>query len=125
MEFDRVIRARRSLRAFSQRPVETEKIERMLDAARWSPSCANRQPWRFVVVAADAPSRAAVEGALDAGNAWAKRAPVLIATGARRVDAAVVESRDYFLHDTGLALMSLLYRAVDLGLMVHPMAGWK
>jgi len=125
MEFHRVIGARRSLRAFSQRTVETEKIERMLDAARWSPSCANRQPWRFVVVGADAPSRAAVEEALDAGNAWAKRAPVLIAAGARREDAAVVESRDYFLLDTGMALMSLLYRAVDQGLLVHPMAGWK
>ena len=125
MEFHRVISARSSLRAFSQRPVEPEKIERMLEAARRSPSCGNRQPWRFVVVGADAPSRAAIEGALDAGNAWAKRAPVLIVTGARREDAAVVESRDYFLLDTGMALMSLLYRAVDQGLLAHPMAGWK
>lgn len=125
MEFHRVISARRSLRAFARRPVEMEKIERMLEAARWSPSCANRQPWRFVVVEADAPSRAAVEEALDEGNAWAKRAPVLIAAGARREDASVVESRDYFLLDTGLALMSLLLRAVDQGLLVHPMAGWK
>ncbi|MDA8179534.1 MAG: nitroreductase family protein [Deltaproteobacteria bacterium] len=39
MEFHRLIGERRSLRAFSQRPVEPEKIERMLDAARWSPSC--------------------------------------------------------------------------------------
>lgn len=125
MEFHRVIAARRSLRAFSPRPVEMEKIERMLEAARWSPSCANRQPWRFIVVAEDAPSRASVEEALDAGNAWAKRAPVLIVAGARREDAAVVESREYFLLDTGLALMSLLCRAVDQGMLVHPMAGWK
>src|SRR3990172_6078463 len=104
MEFHRVIGARRSLRAFSQRPVEPGKIERMLEAARWSPSCANRQPWRFVVVGADDPSRAAVEEALDPGNAWARRAPALIVAGARRADAAVVESRDYFLLDTGLAL---------------------
>ena len=68
---------------------------------------------------------AAVEEALDAGNAWAKHAPVLIVAGARREDAAVVESREYFLLDTGLALMSLLYRAVDQGLLVDPMAGWK
>jgi len=125
MEFHRVIAARRSLRAFSQRPVEPGKIERMLEAARWSPSCANRQPWRFVVVGADDPSRAAVEEALDPGNAWARRAPALIVAGARRADAAVVESREYFLLDTGMALMSLLYRGVDLGLLVHPMAGWK
>ncbi len=125
MDFSRVIPARRSLRAFSDRPVEPEKIERMIEAARWSPSCANRQPWRFVIVPMGDPARPALEEALNAGNAWAKRAPVLIVTGAGKADGAVVESREYFLHDTGLATMSLLYRAVDQGLLVHPMAGWK
>lgn len=125
MEYSRVMAARRSLRAFSDRPVEREKIERMIEAARWSPSCANRQPWRFVIVGRSDPSRAALDDALDAGNAWARRAPVLIVAGARKADAAVVESRDYFLLDTGLATMSLLYRGVDQGLLVHPMAGWR
>ncbi len=125
MEFDRLIGARRSLRAYSDRPVEPEKIERMLDAARWSPSCANRQPWRFVVVGKEAAARPALEAALDAGNAWARRAPVLIAGGARKADGATVESRDYHLFDAGLATMSLLYRGADQGLLVHPMAGWK
>ncbi|UCD48065.1 MAG: nitroreductase family protein [Deltaproteobacteria bacterium] len=124
MDFSRVIAARRSLRAFSERPVEPEKIERMIEAARWSPSCANRQPWRFVIVEKGDPARAALEEALGRGNAWAKRAPVLIAAGARKADGAVVESREYFLHDTGLATMSLLLRGVDQGLLVHPMAGW-
>ena len=125
MDFHRLIAERRSLRAYSPRPVEPEKVERMLEAARWSPSCANRQPWRFLVVGAEASSRPAVEEALDAGNSWARRAPVLIVAGARREDGGVVESRDYFLHDTGMALMSLIYRGVDQGLMVHPMAGWR
>ncbi len=125
MEFSRVLSKRRSLRAFSDRPVEPEKIERMIEAARWSPSCANRQPWRFVIVEKGDPGRPALEGALDPGNAWAKRAPVLIVTGARKADAAVVEGRDYSLHDTGLATMSLLHRGVDQGLLVHPMAGWR
>jgi len=124
VDFSRVIAARRSLRAFSERPVEPEKIERMIEAARWSPSCANRQPWRFVIVEKGDPARAALEEALGRGNAWAKRAPVLIAAGARKADGAVVESREYFLHDTGLATMSLLLRGVDQGLLVHPMAGW-
>ncbi len=125
MEFSRVIAARRSLRAFSDRPVEPEKIERMIEAARWSPSSGNRQPWRFVVVEKGDPGRPAAEEALDPRNAWAKRAPVLIVTGARREDGTVRESREYFHHDTGLATMSLLYRGVDQGLLVHPMAGWR
>jgi YbgC/YbaW family acyl-CoA thioester hydrolase len=125
MEFHRLITARRSLRAYSSRPVEPGKIERMLEAARWSPSCANRQSWRFVVVDRDAPTRGALEDALDAGNGWARRAPVLIVTGASRPAGAVVESREYHLLDAGLSLMSLLYRGADQGLLVHPMAGWK
>ncbi|HEX9191720.1 MAG TPA: nitroreductase family protein, partial [Candidatus Deferrimicrobiaceae bacterium] len=125
MEFHRLIAARRSLRAYSRRPVEPEKIERMLEAARWSPSCANRQPWRFIVVGEDSPSRAAVGESLEPGNGWALRAPVLVVGGAARGAGAVVESREYSLPDTGLALMSLLYRGVDQGLLVHPMAGWK
>lgn len=125
MDFSRVIAARQSLRAFSDRPVEREKIERMIEAARWSPSCANRQPWRFVIAEKGSSARASLEEALDPGNAWARQAPVLIVAGARRADAAVVERREYFLYDTGLATMSLLYRAVDQGLLVHPMAGWK
>ncbi len=125
MEFSRLISARRSLRAFAERQVEQEKIERMIEAARWSPSCANRQPWRIVVVAREDPARPGVEESLDAGNAWAKRAPVLLVTGARKADGASVETREYFHHDTGLATMSLLFRAADQGLMAHPMAGWK
>jgi acyl-CoA thioesterase FadM/nitroreductase len=125
MEFHKLMAARRSRRAFADRPVEPEKIERMLEAARWSPSSANRQPWRFVVVGKGDPQRPLLEGALDPKNAWAKKAPVLIVSGARKVDGSVVESREYYLHDTGLATMSLLYRGADQGLLVHPMAGWK
>jgi acyl-CoA thioesterase FadM/nitroreductase len=125
MEYSKVLSNRRSLRAYSERPVEPEKIERMIEAARWSPSCANRQPWRFVIVEKKDPARPALEEALDPGNGWAKRAPVLIVAGAGKADAAVVERREYFLHDTGLATMSLLHRGVDQGLLVHPMAGWR
>ena len=125
MEFRKLIAERKSRRAFSERPVETEKIERMVEAARSSPSCANRQPWRYVIVGKGDPARPPLEEALDPGNGWAKKAPVLIVGGARKADGSVVESREYYLHDTGLATMSLLYRGVDQGLLVHPMAGWK
>lgn len=124
MEVRKAMELRISSRAFSDRQVEGEKIARMLDSARWSPSFANKQPWRFVVVGKEDASRAGVESALMAGNDWAKRAPLLVVAGARKADDGVIESREYFLHDTGLAAMSLFLRAVDQGLLVHPMAGW-
>jgi YbgC/YbaW family acyl-CoA thioester hydrolase len=125
VDFARLIDARRSTRAFSDRPIEADKVARLFEAARWSPSCSNRQPWRFVAVHRGDPARAAFEEALDAGNGWAKRAPLLVASGGSEADLLKVETRDYLLHDAGLALMSLLYRAADLGLLAHPMAGWK
>lgn len=44
------IRERRSHRAFEQKPVEPEKIDRILEAAQWAPSPANSQPWEFIVI---------------------------------------------------------------------------
>jgi nitroreductase len=40
---------RRSLRAFSARTVEPETVGSLLEAVRWAPSCANEQPWSFIV----------------------------------------------------------------------------
>ena len=52
---------RRSVRAFTPRPVAREVLERVLQAATTAPSSTNRQPWRFAVVTAQATRRALVE----------------------------------------------------------------
>ncbi|MCX8170399.1 MAG: nitroreductase family protein [Candidatus Bathyarchaeota archaeon] len=44
------IRTRRSIRAYEDKPVEKDKLHRVLEAARLAPSAGNRQPWRFIVV---------------------------------------------------------------------------
>lgn len=46
---DRVIRSRRSTRAFLEQPVARETIEELLEVARWAPSGSNGQPWRVTV----------------------------------------------------------------------------
>ena len=51
MEFYELIRNRESIRAYdTNRPVEHEKLLRILDAGRLAPSAANRQPWKFLVI---------------------------------------------------------------------------
>lgn len=45
-----MLRHRRAVHGFQDRPVEPEKIEKVLEAARWAPSGGNTQPWEFVVV---------------------------------------------------------------------------
>jgi len=44
------IKARRSIRQFTDEPIEKETLEKLLDAARWAPTGGNQQKWRFVVV---------------------------------------------------------------------------
>ncbi|QAA77231.1 MAG: hypothetical protein BIP78_1465 [Candidatus Bipolaricaulis sibiricus] len=55
------IHGRRSVRAFRPDPVEREKLDAILDAARWAPSGKNTQPWRFVVVESAAKRAALAE----------------------------------------------------------------
>jgi len=45
-----LLRGRRSVRKFRDRPVPRELIEQILEAARWAPSPHGRQPWRFIVL---------------------------------------------------------------------------
>ncbi|MDC0948271.1 nitroreductase [Gammaproteobacteria bacterium] len=51
------LRQRQSIRAFIDRPVEREKLEAMLDAARWAPSGTNTQPWQVIALAGEAKQR--------------------------------------------------------------------
>lgn len=50
-DFLQLVASRQSDRAYDMsRAVEPEKLERILEAARLSPSACNAQPWRFVVI---------------------------------------------------------------------------
>ncbi len=50
MEFDDVIKTRRSIRKYKGTPVPRESLMKILEAARIAPSASHRQPWHFVVV---------------------------------------------------------------------------
>lgn len=53
MDFIEISKKRRTVRKFAQRPVEAEKVEKILEAGRWSPTAVNAQPQRILVL--DAP----------------------------------------------------------------------
>ena len=44
-----LMRTRRSVRTFSDRPLDHVDVERLIEAARWAPSNHNRQGWKFIV----------------------------------------------------------------------------
>ena len=79
-DFLQLVASRQSDRAYDMsRAVEPEKLERILEAARLSPSACNAQPWRFVVITD--PELSVKVGKATAGlgmNKFAKDAPVHI-----------------------------------------------
>jgi len=50
MEFSELIASRYSVRAYRDTPVEEEKLNKVLDAARLAPTAANRQPFQIIVI---------------------------------------------------------------------------
>lgn len=100
------------------------EIVPLLEAARWAPSSGNEQPWRFILVPRAHPRRASLEDALKPGNAWAKRASVLIATFAKQTRAKNDAPNRWAEHDTGAATAYLLAQATAEGLAAHAMGGF-
>jgi len=118
------IKTRRARRVLSDKPIEDDKVDALVEAVRLSASCNNNQPWRLVLVRGNE-ALDAVKGALSRGNAWATRSPMIIVVAARESDdCKLSDNRSYFLFSTGLAIGQLELRATELGLIAHPIAGF-
>lgn len=74
-EFIELVSSRSSVRRYSDRPVEREKINLLLEAARLAPSAVNFQPWKFIVVTSAAGKEALCQSYT---NEWFRTAPVYI-----------------------------------------------
>ncbi|MEE3718550.1 nitroreductase family protein [Tumidithrix elongata RA019] len=120
-----LIRNRWSPRAFADRPVEKETLLSLLEAARWSPSSYNHQPWSFIVATKDNPAEynRLLSVLVEFNQGWAKSAPVLILAIAKLFTDDGKQNH-YAFHDVGLALGNLSLQATALGLSVHQAAGF-
>lgn len=120
-----LLQTRWSPRAFSNQTVEPEKLLALFEAARWSPSGGNSQPWSFIVVTKN--DRDMFDKLVNATSgrnmAWAHLAPVLMLTVAKPGRPGTPISR-YSYYDAGQAVAHLSIQASALGLYVHQMAGF-
>lgn len=114
MDIYEVIRKRKSVRSYLDKPVEKEKLQRILEAARLAPSASNRQEWRFVVVT-DPDTRAKLVEAAS-GQAFVGRAPVVIACCAETDGHIMKCGHPSFLVDAAIAIDHLTLAAAAEGL---------
>ena len=124
MELEQVISTRRSVRKFENKPVEREKINACLEAARLAPSACNSQPWEFIVI--DDPkvksdfAKAAFSGVYKM-SAWVANAPVIVAAVSDKGSfisrvGGFLRRTEFYLVDHGIACEHFVLRAWDLGL---------
>ena len=124
MELEQVISSRHSVRKFQNKPVEREKINQCLEAARLAPSACNSQPWHFIVI--DEPQVKEkfcheVFSGVYTISKWAEKAPVLIAAVSDKGNFVsrmgnFVRQTEFYLVDHGIACEHLVLRAWDLGI---------
>jgi nitroreductase len=123
-----LIRDRWSPRAFdATRAVAWADQLRLFEAARWAPSSANEQPWRFVVAdrARSPEAHAKMVAALIGRNQhWAESAPVLVLAALRPTFEHNDTANSLAWYDMGQAVAFLTLQATSIGLSVRQMEGF-
>ena len=122
--FRQLVKNRRSVRRYSDRPVEREKVLTCLEAGRLAPSADNVQPWRFLVLDdSELKERFSKEvfSGIYTKTRFAAKAPVLILLLARldiianRIGKQIQGIHYYFI-DVGIAGEHVVLQAEELGL---------
>jgi nitroreductase len=137
MNISDAIRARRSIKEFTSRPVSRDQIEQLLEAAVQAPNHRMTEPWRFYVLGTDA--RRAYGAALGARKAKKVEDPAAAADVIRKVEekhaglpamlavsvvlAEDAEIRDEDVAATYMAIQNLMLVAPALGLGTHLKTG--
>jgi len=108
------------------RPVDAATVHALVEAARWTMSSYNAQPWRYIVGIRDDGTATwqQVHNCLVEGNQpWAKSAPVLVLGLVKTTFAHNGKPNSAAEHDLGAASAFLTLEAVSRGLCVHQMIG--
>jgi nitroreductase len=119
-----LFRERWSPRCFSTDNISETDMNTMLEAASWSFSGGNLQPWYYLYAHRDTPGFKKILEGLSAGNQiWAKNAAVLMVSLARK-ERDPGKPNLKAKHDLGAANMLLILQAGSMGIFGHPMGGY-
>jgi nitroreductase len=131
MNFQELISNRQSVRKYFDKPVETEKIEKIIETVHLAPSACNSQPWKIIIV--DEPelknevARATFSKTI-AFNKFAVQAPVIAVLVIEKAKLIAqiggsIKNMEYTQIDIGIAAAHFCLQAAELGLGTC-MIGW-
>jgi len=108
-----------------------EQVGALLQAARWSPSSGNSQPWVLLVAERGTATREALARHLSRGNAWVRRPALVLLTctqvapdPAAEPSAKPPKDPAYAHYDLGQAAAHVTLQARAMGLHVHQFSGF-
>ena len=116
--------SRWSSRRFSPEPVSAHQLTQLFEAARWSPSCFNEQPWFFLLPENEEQRARFLSLLTEQNQTWASKAPIICYLTARRYFRHNQKPNRHHAHDAGAACMALFLQAHAMGLSGHAMAGF-
>jgi len=108
------IKERYSVRKFKDKPVEQEKLDIILEAARLAPSANNVQPWKFVVIRDEERRKKLTE--ICKGQKFVEEAPIVIAICANNTDYTMSYGQKAYTVDATIASEHIVLQATELGL---------
>lgn len=123
MNFYEVIKKRCSIRSYKPNPVEEEKLNRILEAARMAPSAANRQPICFVIIK-DEKTKQQLKRVYD--EKWFYTAPIIVCVCSIPEKAWIrSDGKNYADIDAAIAMDHLILAATEEGLATCWVAAFK
>ena len=120
-----LLNQRHASRAIDTRPLSETIITEIAEAARLTPSCYNKQPWRYLFLTSSEGLEKGRQALTGPNKKWANRAPLLIIGYSRKEDDCVInDGRVYHQFDLGMSAMNLMLSATHHDLVARPMAGF-
>ncbi len=116
-------RNRQPVRRFADRQIPADLLERVLDCARYTASAGEDQPWRFVVIREPLTRHRLAEAAFNSEHV--KTAPIAIVGCARIHSRISGHGKPAFPSDLAAAAQSMALAAVDMGLQVSWITGFR
>jgi nitroreductase len=110
LDVNEIIRVRRSIRKYKRKRIEEEKLVRVLEAGRLSPSAVNKQPWHFILIT-DPEIRNRMKEAYDAR--WFYEAPVCVDPTISWIRR---DGENFWKVDGAIAMQSMVLQATEEGL---------
>ena len=131
MTFEELIRKRQSTRKYLELSVESDKLDKLIEAVHLAPSACNSQPWKLIIVdepeLKDKVAKATFNKAISF-NKFAEQAPViavLVIEKAKPIAqiGGLIKNQEYPEYDIGIAAAHFCLQATELGLGTC-MIGW-